>query len=86
MLVVKGVVMAWERQLNCLWREGLHPRAFSKLRGGQYTARTRLPSSWKGCSTQEGAGEKEQVAVKGVQQNSTGVMKYDSVDRIGQKT
>ena len=25
--------------------------------------RTRLPSSWKGCGTQEGAGEREQVTL-----------------------
>jgi len=25
--------------------------------------RTRSPSSWRGCSTQEGAGEREQVTL-----------------------
>ena len=25
---------------------------------------TRLPSSWKGCSTQEGTGEREQVTLR----------------------
>jgi len=26
--------------------------------------RTKLPSSWKGCGTQEGAGEREQVTLR----------------------
>ena len=32
-LVVKWVVTAWERQLDCLWREGLRPRALANLEG-----------------------------------------------------
>ena len=32
-LVVKGVVMVWEHQLDCLWREGLRPRALENLEG-----------------------------------------------------
>ena len=32
-LVVKQIVMAWECQLNRLWREGLHPRALANLEG-----------------------------------------------------
>jgi len=32
-LVVKGVVMVWEHQLDCLWREGLRPRALANLEG-----------------------------------------------------
>ena len=32
-LVVKGVVTAWECQLDCLWREGLHPGALAILEG-----------------------------------------------------
>src|SRR5712672_1101085 len=31
--VVMWVVMAWERQLDCLWREGLRPRALANLEG-----------------------------------------------------
>jgi len=44
----------------------LFPRAgvIGKLRGGQYTVRTKLSSSWKGCGTQEGAGEREQVTLR----------------------
>ena len=32
-LVVKQVVTARERQLDCLWREGLRPRALANLEG-----------------------------------------------------
>ena len=42
---------------------GASPWGLSKLREGQYTARTRLPSSWKGHGTQEGAGEREPVTL-----------------------
>jgi len=30
-LVTEWVVTAWECQLDCLWREGLHPRALANL-------------------------------------------------------
>ena len=33
MLVVKRVVTAWERQLDCVWGQGLHPRALANLEG-----------------------------------------------------
>ena len=32
-LVVKWVVTAWKCQLDCLWREGLRPRALANLEG-----------------------------------------------------
>jgi len=33
MLVVKRIVTAWERQLDCLWRQGLRLRALADLEG-----------------------------------------------------
>jgi len=32
-LVAKGVITVWERQLDCLWGEGLRPRALADLEG-----------------------------------------------------
>ena len=42
-------------------RRGLCPKTFSRPRREQYPVRIRSSSSWKGCGTQEGAGEREQV-------------------------
>jgi len=45
-------------------RRGLRPKTFSRPRREQYPVRIRSSSSWKGCGTQEGAGEREQVALR----------------------
>ena len=56
--------MAWEHWLDRLQGEGPRPGVLASFRGGQYTVRTRLPSSWKGHGTQEGTGEGEQVTLR----------------------
>jgi len=54
--------MVWERQLDCLSGEELHPRVLASLEGNNMELKEGLEGSKRGCGTQQGAGEKGQVS------------------------
>jgi len=51
--------MAWEHQLDCLWREGLCPRALVNLEGDSTQEELGFLATGRGHGTQKGTGERE---------------------------